>query len=125
MFFIIEKINHLFVRLFNGSMLLKSLICIFLSFISGMIKAQLPHRNFENLNISNQRFVIVNMSSDTLLKDSLTILPQSVQIFENQSNTYIDITYFYVKNNVLVLKPQSATRLRLKGSLRQLRFYHS
>lgn len=98
-------------------MLLKSLICIFLSFISGMIKAQLPHRNFENLNISNQRFVIVNMSSDTLLKDSLTILPQSVQIFENQSNTYIDTTYFYVKNNVLVLKPQSATRLRLKGSL--------
>ncbi len=115
MFFIIEKINHLFGELFNGSRLLKSSIFIFLTLIPIVIYAQQHQRNIENLYIGNLRTVTVNVSSDTLLKDSLTIIPQSVQIFDNQSNTYLDTTYFYVKNNILMLKPPTFNQARLVG----------
>ena len=63
---------------------------------SHLILAQTP--------LSNERVLTVSNPSEILVQDTLTIVPNSVQILDSQSNTYLDSTYFSVKNNLILLK---------------------
>ncbi len=54
-------------------------------------------------NINNQRSFELNTKSDTLAFDSLTIIQNSIEIIDLQSNTKLDSTKFEVKNNLIIL----------------------
>ena len=79
---------------------------------SHLILAQTP--------LSNERVLTVSNPSEILVQDTLTIVPNSVQILDSQSNTYLDSTYFSVKNNLIVLnkEPCLADSLRIDKLVR-------
>ena len=51
--------------------------------------------------LSNQRSFTLKTTTDTLAKDSLSIIPNSVQIIDNQNNT-LDSSFNAVKNNLIL-----------------------
>ncbi len=65
------------------------------------IQAQTPL----SIDGSKRSFRIEN-TSDTLVKDTLTIISNTVQIINNQSNTPIDSTFYEVKNNLILATPK-------------------
>jgi hypothetical protein len=54
-------------------------------------------------NINNQRIFEINTQSDTLASDSVTIISNTIQIIDLQTNTRLDSTQFDVKNNLIIL----------------------
>lgn len=54
-------------------------------------------------NLQNERHFNIKPTSDTLVIDSLTIVQNSVQIIDLQTNTKLDSAQFNVKNNLIIL----------------------
>ena len=59
--------------------------------------------------LSNERIFILKTISDTLIKDSFSIIPNSVQIIDNQTNKLIDSILYEVKNNLILVKQNFIT----------------
>ena len=69
------------------------LVFVFSFFITSL-KAQTP--------LSNERIFTLKATSDTLAKDSFSIIPNSVQIIDSQTNKTLDSTFYAVKNNLII-----------------------
>ncbi len=91
-------------QLFKGFKPLKSLIFISIFISIQSLEAQEPLSNKSIFNLTNQRILNLQITSDTLVQDSLTIIPNSIQIFDYQTNTYLDSTYFSLNKNLILLK---------------------
>lgn len=61
-------------------------------------------------NLQNERQLIVNLSADTLVADTFTIIQNSVQIIDLQTNTKLDTNLFDIKNNLIILKSNTLKR---------------
>ena len=84
------------------------LLLIFL-IIPAILKAQKPTNDNAPFSINNQRQIPISTISDTLIKDTFFIIPKSVQIFDNHTNTYLDSSYFTIKSNFIINKKLDAT----------------
>ncbi|HFB99584.1 MAG TPA: hypothetical protein ENJ53_02155, partial [Phaeodactylibacter sp.] len=58
----------------------------------------------QNDNLSNWHTQEVEYQSDSIWLDSLTIVPESVVIFDKKNNQVIDTSFFYVKNSTVFFK---------------------
>ncbi|MBL7818681.1 MAG: hypothetical protein JNL70_27015 [Saprospiraceae bacterium] len=67
---------------------------LFLIMFSCYCSAQTPLSNTRSFHLKN--------ASDTLAKDSLTIIPNSIQIIDNQTQTALDSSFYTLKNNVIL-----------------------
>jgi hypothetical protein len=78
-----------------------------------LVKAQTPLspasvRDFVPLSIlNNQRSFRIETPQDTLVQDTLTIIPNSIQIIDIKTNTHLDTSYFILKNNLILSKKLS------------------
>jgi hypothetical protein len=84
---------------------LQAFFCLVFNLAYFNLFAQNPFPHSSNsVQISNQRSVVIRSSGDSsvLHQDSLTIIPNSVQIIDLQNNTPLDTTYFIVKNNQIL-----------------------
>ena len=66
--------------------------------------------------LSNERLFTLKTMTDTLVKDTLTIIPNSVQIFDSQNNT-LDSSFYEVKNN-LILKEKKLSIIHYPLSIK-------
>jgi hypothetical protein len=68
-------------------------------------------------NLQNERHFDIKSSSDTLVVDTFTIVQNSAQIIDLQTNTKLDSTQFNVKNNLILLN-----RAAFKREISDVRF---
>ena len=80
--------------------MIKNLLFLILLFESFALAAQ-------NDNLSNWKTQIVTFKGDSILLDSLTIIPETVEIFDVKNNVVLDTSFFYVKNSIVYFNPQS------------------
>ena len=87
--------------------------CILLFLIVAFSKtyAQTPL----SINDSKRSFRIEN-PTDTLVKDTLTIVINSVQIIDNQTNKPLDSTFYEVKNNLIITTPKFTIHRQPRGN---------
>ena len=71
-------------------------------------------------NLQNERHLNIKPLSDTLVVDTFTIIQNSVQIIDLQTNTRLDSTQFDVKNNIVLLN-----RAAFKPKISDVRFQMS
>ena len=71
-------------------------------------------------NLQNERQLTINVTSDTLVIDTLTIIQNSIQIIDLQTNTKIDSNIFEVKNTLILLK-KTATKNDFKNDFKNLK----
>lgn len=83
--------------------MIKNLLLLFLLFGSYALAAQ-------NDNLSNWKTQIVTFKGDSILLDSLTIIPESVEIIDLEKNEVVDTSFFYVKNSTVYFDSQSGVR---------------
>jgi hypothetical protein len=73
--------------------------------------------NITAQNLQNERHLIVNLNTDTLVSDTFTIVQNSVQIIDLETNTRLDSSLFEIKNNLIILKSRPLKRQTLNAKL--------
>lgn len=77
--------------------MIKNLLLFILLFVSFALIAQ--NDDLSNYNIQNIKF-----KGDSILLDSLTIIPETIEIFDVKINKELDSSTFYVKNSTVYFK---------------------
>ena len=88
--------NIVFNSSFRQPSRLSKTVLVLITFLLVLIKL-----NAQNIN--NQRHFDINTQSDTLASDTLTIVQNSVEVVDLQTNTRLDSSQFDVKNNLIIL----------------------
>lgn len=91
--------------------MIKKLLLLFLILGSFALAAQ-------NDNLSNWKTQKVIFKGDSLLLDSLTIIPESIEIFNVKNNEALDTNSFYLKNSTIFFNEKDtfkdSTSLKIK-----------
>jgi hypothetical protein len=80
--------------------MIKNLLLLFLLFGSSALAAQ-------NDILSNWKTQIVTFKGDSILLDSLTIIPETIEIFNLKNSERLDSNFFYIKNSTIYFELQS------------------
>lgn len=111
------KIAH-FVRTLMSLLQARAQVGLFLIIIclnANIVSAQTP--------LSNIRAIKIKISRDTLVEDSLTIIPHSIKIIETSIDTLKTPLNFDIKNNIILLKqPSNYPNATIELSYRVLNF---
>ena len=76
----------------------------------------------QNDQLSNWKSRTVAVQGDSLRIDSFTISPESIEIIDLTSNTTLDTSFFYIKNNAVFFKKGKRPRGQIQLSYRTLPF---
>ena len=82
--------------------MLKKLLSILLIGCSVVLSAQ-------EGNLSNLRTQIVEIQGDSILLDSLTIIPESFEIIDLGKNQTLDTSFYEIKNSTIIFRKKEAT----------------
>jgi hypothetical protein len=110
----LSKTIRLYLSLSKPSRLAKTML-IPLTFLFFLIKLTAQ-------NINNQRHFELNTKSDTLASDTLTIIQNTIEIIDLQTNTKLDSTQFEIKNNLIILNRRNFNRQESLRETKQSNF---
>ena len=96
------KNEQIFLSLEDFKRLIGCIIFCFLTF--PLFSQNVPPLPTFSGQVSNQRIFILPNTDDSsvLLQDTLTIIPNTVQIIDLQSNIQLDTSFFIIKNNQII-----------------------
>ena len=57
--------------------------------------------------LSNLKTQTIKLQRDSIVLDSLTIIPESVEIFDVENNQKLDTSFFEIKNSTIVFKKEN------------------
>jgi len=87
--------------------MIKNILIIWLLCCSIVLSAQ-------NENLSNWKTQTIAPQSDSLQLDSLTIIPESLEIFNKKTNQPLDSSFFSIKNSTVYFNSKTTDTLKIK-----------